>query len=181
MECLLFISLLPLTQHIVSSVLFVFPETTTPTCFPSFSRMNDDESSEFRFLDPKSPSMQCLCLTPDSIPCTATEVFESRQTTFAMTSSCPRQDADGATFDEGTPGTADSKLFFAAADSAKIFCPLSDSKNLKQQEYAATYSIFKSADEMNEYCANGLEAQHELSASTPCMFTLLFFSSSESS
>ncbi|CDJ61049.1 hypothetical protein EMWEY_00008720 [Eimeria maxima] len=147
-------------------------ETTTPTCFPSFSRMNDDESSEFRFLDPKSPSMQCLCLTPDSIPCTATEVFESRQTTFAMTSSCPRQDADGATFDEGTPGTADSKLFFAAADSAKIFCPLSDSKNLKQQEYAATYSIFKSADEMNEYCANGLEAQHELSASTPYDITL---------
>ncbi|CDI83742.1 thrombospondin type 1 domain-containing protein, putative [Eimeria praecox] len=142
-------------------------ETTKPTCFPSFSRMNNDESSEFRFLDPTTSSMQCLCLTPDSVPCTAKEVFESRHISLATTSSCPHQNTAGAIFGEGTPGTADSKLFFAAADSAKIFCPLSNSKSFQQQADAATYSVFKSAAEMNEYCANGLESQYELSASTP--------------
>ncbi|CDJ48386.1 thrombospondin type 1 domain-containing protein, putative [Eimeria brunetti] len=142
-------------------------ETTLPTCFPSFSRMNDDESSEFRFLDPTSSSVQCLCLTPNSVPCTAKEVFESRQISFDVVSSCPRQNTAGAMFDQGTPGSADSKLFFAAADSAKIFCPLSNSKNFEQDPYAATYSVFKTAAEMNEYCANGLEAQHQLSFSTP--------------
>ncbi|CDI78508.1 thrombospondin type 1 domain-containing protein, putative [Eimeria acervulina] len=142
-------------------------ETTTPTCFPSFSRMNDDETSQFRFLDPNSPSPQCLCLTPDSVPCTATEVFESRHISLAAVPSCPHQNTAGALFGDGTPGTADSKLFFAAADSAKIFCPLSNSKNFQQQEDAATYTVFQTAAEMNEYCANGLEEQHDLSASTP--------------
>ncbi|CDJ36144.1 thrombospondin type 1 domain-containing protein, putative [Eimeria mitis] len=142
-------------------------ETATPVCFPSFSRTNDDENSEFRFLDPNSSSMQCLCLTPNSIPCTAKEVFESRLLSLATASSCPSQDTAGASFSAETPGTADSKLFFAAADSAKVFCPLSNSRDFQQPEDAATYSVFKSAAEMNDYCKNGLESQHGLSASTP--------------
>lgn len=132
--------------------------------------MNDDESSAYRFLDPHSTATQCLCLAPDSVPCTAEEVFQSRQRSFPSlpAMACPRQDTAGAMFGVGQAGSADSKLYFAAADSAKIFCPLSNSKGQQQKPYDATYSKFASAAEMNDYCANGLQSQHEMSSSTPC-------------
>ncbi|KAL8454259.1 hypothetical protein Emed_000368 [Eimeria media] len=144
-------------------------EAAAPTCFASFARANDDESSEFRFLDPRSDTAQCLCLTANSVPCTAAEVFQSRQLLFEPLSAfaCPLQDEAGAIFDADTSGSADSKLFFAAADSSKIFCPISSSKRQQQQVYNATYSTFATAAEMNEYCANGLPAQLKYSSSTP--------------
>ncbi|KAL8273854.1 hypothetical protein Esti_002177 [Eimeria stiedai] len=144
-------------------------EAAAPTCFASFTRANDDESSEYPFLDPHSDAVQCLCLTANSVPCTAAEVFQSRQLSFESLSSfaCPLQDEAGAIFDSETPGSADSKLYFAAADSSKISCPISSSKRHQQQAYKATYSTFASAAEMNEYCANGLPAQLKHSSSTP--------------
>ncbi|KAL8436190.1 hypothetical protein ACSSS7_001920 [Eimeria intestinalis] len=145
-------------------------EAASPMCFASFARANDDESSKFRFLDPHSDAVQCLCLTANSVPCTAAEVFQSRQLSFESLSSfaCPLQDEAGALFDSETPGSADSKLYFAAANSSKIFCAISNSRRQQQQAYNATYSTFASAAEMNEYCANGLPAQLKYSSSTPC-------------
>lgn len=148
----------------------IYADAKPPACFPSLARANGDELSKYRFLDPSSTSAQCLCFTPDSVPCTAAEVFESRKFSFSSVhgTACRFQDTDGASFDMKTPGSADSKLFIAAADSGKIYCPVSNSKNHKQQLYDGTYSKFSSADEMNDYCANGLPAQHELSSITPC-------------
>ncbi|OEH77655.1 thrombospondin type 1 domain-containing protein [Cyclospora cayetanensis] len=144
-------------------------EMLAPVCFPSLTRMNDDDSSEFRFLDPNSPSAQCLCLEKDAVPCTAAEVFESREYAFPSSdiSSCPLQDSAGAMFGPWGSGSADSKLYFAAADSSKIFCPLSNSKNQEQKSDNATYSKFATPAEMNDYCANGLDAQYQYSSSTP--------------
>ncbi|KAL8425720.1 hypothetical protein Efla_003098 [Eimeria flavescens] len=138
-------------------------EAAPPTCFPSLARANNDKSSNYRFLDPQSAGVQCLCLEPDSVPCTAEEIYESRQLSFASlpSSVCPRQDTAGAQFDIGERGPADSKLYLAAADSGKVFCPMSSSKRQTQQPYQATFSSFTSAAEMNEYCANGLPAQLE--------------------
>ncbi|CDJ43445.1 hypothetical protein ETH_00025645 [Eimeria tenella] len=146
-----------------------FSETALPKCFPSLTRMNDEESSQFRFLDPSSSSPQCLCLAPNSVPCTAAEVYEMRESVFSSIPAniCPSQDSAGAIFGKGMAGTADSKLYFAAANAGKIFCPLSNSKSITQPTDAATYTTFASSAELNEYCANGLHAQQELAAITP--------------
>lgn len=133
--------------------------------------MNDDVTSQYRFLDPQSAGTQCLCLEPNSVPCTAEEVYQSRQLSFAYLQlvACPRQDTAGARFTKNTPGSADSTLYFSAANLSKIFCPLSNSKSKQQPPTAATYSTFGSAAELNDYCANGVQSQYEMFSSTPRM------------
>lgn len=149
-----------------------FSAVSVPKCFQSLARMNDDPTSEFRFLDPTSPNPQCVCSAVDSVPCTVAEVYESRKfwSPLVPKFACPEQASAGAEFQADRAGSADSKSYFAASDLGKVFCPMSHSATLKPDNTSVTFSRFASAAEMNEYCEKGSDFLSDLAMNMICKF-----------
>ncbi|CBZ55766.1 hypothetical protein NCLIV_061910 [Neospora caninum Liverpool] len=140
-------------------VLDIEPENTLrpPVCFLSRTRQVDaTKRLSYLATDKDSGRGSCMCAATNSVPCSPEEValsFDdwSKQLTSDV---CPFGTL-GAFFNSpDSTASADSFVYFGAADLGRVHCPISKSSDLGG--HLPTFAQFESPESMNSFCENGL-------------------------